>query len=136
MSSASSPIALRATAAWRRRHPEVAKLEQLAALDFQPAADVAEINAETFLAAARLHAPAVAVAASLAGRTKEDLVRLVRRAGARADDSEEGMALMLIDARSAFEATLALLDDAAARLKVALAAVAVELPANACEPGD
>lgn len=132
----SAPIAMTATAAWRRRHPEVAELDRLAALEFGLATDVDQITAEGFLAAARLHAPAIAVAAALAGMNKAHVLGLVRLAQARADGTDEEMALMLADAREAFRATVALLDDATARLNVALAALAAELPDEVREPGE
>lgn len=126
MNDTALPIDMRASAAWRRRHPEVAELERIAELDFEPAADVDGITAETFLAAARLHAPAVAVAAALAGMNKGHVLNLVRRAQVRADRSDEHMRLMLAAAQEAFAATVSLLDDALGRLKVGTAALAIE----------
>ena len=104
-------IAMTETAAWRRRHRQAVEaaafeLAQIATIDFDPAEDVGGI-----------------VAAALAGMRKADLIALVRRG--RGDGSDEKLALLIEDARVVLQAAVDLLEDAAARLEVARAVVAL-----------
>lgn len=118
-------ITMTQTAAWRRRHPEAVPLEQVAAIDFEPATEVAAITAMSFAQALEQYATAATAAAALVGMSKAEMVRLVRRARARGDGSDEHLALMMEDARAALQAAVDLLVAASARLKVAEAVVAV-----------
>ncbi|CAN7524335.1 hypothetical protein LJR219_003693 [Phenylobacterium sp. LjRoot219] len=118
-------ITMTQTAAWRKRHPEVAPLAQIAAIDFEPATEVAAITAANFAQALERHATAAATAAAVVGMSKAEIVRLVRRARTRGDGSDEQLALMMEDARVALQAAVDLLGAAHARMKVAQAVVTV-----------
>ncbi|CAN7619599.1 hypothetical protein LJR219_004773 [Phenylobacterium sp. LjRoot219] len=118
-------ITMTQTAAWRRRHPEAVPLEQIAAIDFEPATEVAAVTAASFAQALEQYATAAATAAALVGMSKAEMVGLARRAKARGDNSDEQLALMMEDARVALQAAVDLLVAASARLKVAQAVVTV-----------
>lgn len=109
------------TAAWGRRHPEAAPLEQIAAKDFELGAEVASIRAASFAQALEQYAAVVTAAAAFLGLSTAETVGFVRRARTRGDGSDEHLALVMEDAHVALQAAVDLLGAASARMKVAQA---------------